>query len=184
MEIRSLIIDGAYEITLKPIVDKRGYFMRTYDKGIFAENGLQTEWLQENQSANHQKGILRGLHFQAPPFAETKLVRSILGRVLDVFVDIRKSSPSYGVYCAVELDAEKQNMVYIPKGCAHAYLTLTDETIVAYKVDSVYAPDSEGGLIWNDPTLKINWSMETADLIISDKDLKWPSWDSFETPFE
>jgi dTDP-4-dehydrorhamnose 3,5-epimerase len=123
------------------------------------------------------------LHFQAPPHAETKVVRAVLGRVLDVFVDIRKSSPSYGVYCAVELDAERQNVVYIPKGCAHAYLTLTDETIVAYKVDSMYAPYSEGGLFWNDPKLNIDWGMD-GDFIISEKDQKWPTWDIFESPFK
>jgi dTDP-4-dehydrorhamnose 3,5-epimerase len=183
MEFRSLGIPGAYEIQLRPIGDARGHFMRTYDKGLVAQQGLQTDWVQENQSGNHQKGVLRGLHFQKPPHAETKLVRALVGTILDVFVDIRRSSPAYGKYEMVELSAEKANAVYIPRGCAHAYLTLTDETLVAYKVDSVYAPHAEGGILWNDPTLAIPWPLRGQPLL-SEKDAKWPTWAAFRTPFD
>jgi len=182
MEIKPLEIEGAFEILPSPIRDARGYFMRTYDRELFAEHGLQTEWLQENQSGNHRAGILRGFHFQAPPHAETKLVRAVVGRVLDVFVDIRRSSPTYGRYAMVELSGEAQNMVYIPRGCAHAYLTLSGESIVSYKVDAVYAPDAEGGLLWNDPTLNIPWPVETMPLV-SEKDARWPKWADFISPF-
>ena len=175
-------VAGAYEITLRPIDDPRGYFMRTYDRDIFAEHGLQTEWLQENQSANRGAGILRGLHFQAPPHAETKLVRALAGRVQDVFVDIRRSSPTYGGVAVVELSAERHNAVYIPQGCAHAYLTLSAETVVAYKVESVYAPGAESGLIWNDPALAIPWELD-GEPTLSDKDRRWPVLADLDSPF-
>lgn len=176
-------VDGAYEITLKPIDDPRGYFMRTYDRDIFAENGLQTEWRQENQSANRGAGILRGLHFQAPPHAETKLVRALSGSVQDVFVDIRRSSPTFGGVGIVELSADRHNAVYIPRGCAHAYLTLSDETVVAYKVDHPYAPQAEGGLIWNDPALVIPWALD-GEPTLSDKDRRWPVLADLVSPFD
>lgn len=176
-------VDGAFEITLRPIDDPRGYFMRTYDRDIFREHGLRTDWLQENQSANHERGILRGLHFQAPPHAETKLVRALAGAVQDVFVDLRKSSPTYGGVAVVELSAARHNAVYIPRGCAHAYLTLTEESVVAYKVDSVYAPQAEGGLIWNDPDLAVPWALN-GEPTLSDKDRRWPAFADFDPPFE
>jgi len=183
MEFRSIeSVNGAWKIIPRKFEDPRGYFMRSYDKPLFAKHDLQTEWPQENQSENYRKGILRGLHFQAPPNTETKLVRAVVGRVQDVFVDIRKGSPTFGQYGSVVLDSEIQNMVYIPKGCAHAYLTLTEHSIVAYKVDAAYAPQSEGGLIWNDPKLAIPWQLEGKPLL-SEKDTKWPSWSEFETPF-
>jgi len=176
-------VAGAFEIILRPIEDPRGYFMRTYDRGIFADHGLQTEWPQENQSANRGAGILRGLHFQAPPHAETKLVRALAGAVQDVFVDIRRGSPTYGGVGIVELSADRHNAVYIPRGCAHAYLTLTDECVVAYKVDNVYAPEAEGGLIWNDPDLAIPWALEGAP-VLSEKDGRWPRLKDLDSPFD
>lgn len=181
MQITPLKIPGTYEITLKPLGDVRGYFMRTYDNHIFAEHGLVTQWMQENQSYSSRQGIVRGLHFQRPPHAETKLVRALSGTVLDVFVDLRQGSPFFGQWDTVELHAEKHNMVYIPKGFAHGFCTLTDEVIVAYKVDAFYAPDHEGGLRWNDPTLKIPWPCETP--LVSTKDQAWPELVDFVSPF-
>ena len=182
MKIEALEIVGAHEIILRPLGDPRGYFMRTYDHAIFEEHGLPTQWVQENQSANAKKGILRGFHFQAPPHAETKLVRALVGRVLDVFVDIRRSSPTYGRVGMVELDAAKHNAVLVPRGCAHAYLTLTEDTVVAYKVDAYYAPQSEGGLAWNDPDLGIDWPLD-GEPQLSEKDTKWPRLKDLDSPF-
>lgn len=174
MNIRPLQIHGAFEITLAPKGDTRGYFMRTYDRKIFEENKLVTGWVQENQSYSKEKFTLRGMHFQKPPHAETKLVRAVQGMVFDAFVDLRRSSPTYGKWGAVTLDAAKHNMVYIPKGCAHGYLTLSEDSVVTYKVDSAYAPEAEGGVMWNDPDVGIDWPLlPDVTLIQSDKDKLW-----------
>lgn len=179
--IKSLRIPGAYEITLMPTGDTRGYFMRTYDVNLFSEHGLVTEWVQENQSYSSRKGIVRGLHFQYPPFAETKLIRVLSGAILDVFVDLRRGSPSYGEWDMIELQAEKHHMVYIPKGCAHGFCTLTNETVVAYKVDATYTPDHEGGLYWNDPILNIPWPYDNP--LVSEKDQTLVEFAQFVSPF-
>jgi len=181
MEFRPLSLPGCYEIRLEPRHDERGYFMRAYDRDIFRAHGLTTDWLQENQSMSHQRGTLRGLHFQGPPHTETKLVRALLGRVLDVFVDLRRDSPAFGHWESVELSAAQFNMVYIPRGFAHGFCTLTDDAIVAYHVDACYAPHSEGGLRWNDETLAIRWPVESP--IVSAKDRAFPSFRQLESPF-
>lgn len=183
MQIKPLNIEGAYEITPRQFNDERGYFVTYYERKLFEEHGLQTAWLRENQAGNNLKGILRGFHFQVPPYAETKLVRVSSGKVLDVFIDIRKSSATYGQFEMIELSEERKNLVYIPKGCAHAYLTMTDRSIVCYKVDNVYAPQAERGIAWNDPTLNIPWNLE-APPILSAKDQKWQAWVDFESPFD
>jgi len=182
MNIRPLKLAGSYEIQLKPLRDERGYFMRAYDEVIFREHGLSTAWAQENQSSSLRRGVVRGLHFQKPPHAETKLIRAVVGAVLDVFVDLRKSSPTYGQWDSVELNANNMNYVYVPRGCAHGYCTLTEESTVLYKVDSRYAPEAEGGILWNDPDLAITWPVESP--LISAKDAKWPLFRDFITPFD
>ena len=169
-------------INLKPYRDSRGYFVETYDLEIFRERGLQTDWKQENQSYNTESGIIRGLHFQKPPFAQTKLVRVITGKILDVFVDVRTNSSTFGQWDAVELSSENFNMVYIPKGCAHGFCTISEETTVIYKVDSAYAPDSEGGIRWDDKTLNIPWPLKKVPLI-SAKDAALPYWNDLNSPF-
>lgn len=181
MEFKALKLHGSYEIRLDPHRDDRGYFMRTYDRDIFREHGLATDWLQENQSMSLQRGTLRGLHFQRPPHAETKLVRALAGAVLDVFVDLRADSPTFGQWDAVELVDEQFNLVYIPKGFAHGFCSLTDNTIVAYHVDACYAPAAEGGIRWDDPTLKILWPLVVP--LVSKKDLALPTIHEFTTPF-
>lgn len=181
MQIKPLKLQGTYEIILAPRQDDRGYFMRTYDREIFAQHGLNTEWLQENQSMSQHKGVIRGLHFQKPPHTETKLVRAMLGRVWDVFVDLRKNSATYGQWDAVELSAETQNCVYIPKGFAHGFCTLTDMAAVFYKVDAMYCPEAEGGIVWNDESLAIPWAVENPQL--SPKDSKLGSLADFISPF-
>ncbi|ELR98321.1 dTDP-4-dehydrorhamnose 3,5-epimerase [Gloeocapsa sp. PCC 73106] len=181
MKINSLKLSGTYEISLEPRQDSRGYFMRTYDDNIFNQYQLVTNWVQENQSLSLKQGIIRGLHFQRPPHAETKLIRVLRGAILDVFVDLRRTSSTYGQWDSLELSEDNHKLVYIPKGFAHGFCTLSDQTLVSYKVDSCYQPDSEGGLLWNDPGLNIVWSVKIPQL--SEKDLQWHSFKEFETPF-
>ncbi len=140
MKIIATPIEGLFVIQLEPRGDHRGYFMRTYDRQIAADHGLQTEWLQENQSLSGTPGTVRGLHFQRPPFAETKLVRALSGALLDVVVDVRRGSATYGQHFAVELTATNHKCLYIPKGFAHGFCTLQPNSILAYKVDQVIRP--------------------------------------------
>lgn len=185
MHITPRRISGTYEITLEPRIDHRGYFLRFYEKAIFEQHDMQTDWAQENQSLSVRKNTVRGLHFQKPPHTETKLVRVIRGAILDVFVDLRSGSPTYGQWESIELTEDNYKMIYIPKGFAHGFCTLAENTIVTYKVDSYYAPQAEGGLRWNDPTLAIEWPVREVDeeVYLSEKDQRQPFFDTFETPF-
>jgi dTDP-4-dehydrorhamnose 3,5-epimerase len=155
--------------------------LRTWDWEIFREFGLHQDWVQENQSYNRRHGIIRGMHFQKPPHAETKLVRVVVGAVLDVFVDLRRDSATFGHWDAVELSAENHRILYIPKGFAHGYCTLTPESLVLYKVDEVYSPAAEGGIRWDDPALSIPWPVQSP--LLSDKDRSWPELANFDSPF-
>lgn len=168
MDFRPLSCEGSYEIRPEVREDARGYFMRTYDRELFAAQGLVTAWVQENQSLSARRGTIRGLHFQVPPFAETKLVRVVSGAVLDVFVDLRKGSATYGRHEAIELSALNRSMAYIPRGFAHGFCTLTEDVVVQYKVDSPYAPAHEGGIRWDDETLRIPWP--AAEPFLSPRD--------------
>ena len=181
MKITSLKIEGTYLIELNPIIDKRGYFVRTYEKTLFESNHLSTNWLQENQSLSKQIHTIRGLHFQKPPHSEAKLIRVIQGKILDVFIDLRKNSTTYGRWDSIELSENNNLCVYIPKGFAHGFCTLTELTTVCYKVDSTYHPKSEGILSWNDPSLKIDWP--TCSPFISEKDNNGADFKSFVSPF-
>ncbi len=181
MEIKPLKLHGCYELTLLPRHDSRGYFMRAFDRDTFRLHGLTTDWLQENQSMSLQRGTLRGLHFQRPPHAETKLVRALVGAVLDVFVDLRVDSPTFGQWESLELSAEAFNMVYVPKGFAHGICSLSDDAVIHYHVNACYAPQAEGGIRWDDETLNIQWPV--AAPIVSDKDRALPSFAEFESPF-
>lgn len=178
MEIKPLKIQGSYEINLRRIEDTRGYFMRSYDRNAFAELGLQTEWVQENESLSTRLQTIRGLHFQKPPYAETKLVRVIQGAILDVFVDLRRDSKTFGQWVSVELSAKNNKAVYIPRGFAHGFCTLTEMVIVQYKVDNVYAPEYEGGIRWNDPNLNIDW--KTKNPFVSQRDAQLPFFADIE----
>lgn len=142
--------------------------MRAYDAGAFEQAGLNRPWLQENHSRSEQQGIIRGLHFQFPPFAETKLVRCIRGAVLDVFVDLRRNSPTFGQWDRIELSESNKKMIFIPRGFAHGFCTLTPESEVLYKVDNVYNREHECGLLWSDPDLGIDWPVKTP--LLSEKD--------------
>lgn len=180
MQIKPLKLSGTYQITLEPRRDERGYFMRAYDEAIFRQYGLTTAWLQENQSFS-KKGVIRGLHFQKPPHAETKLVRVVSGKILDVFVDLRKNSSTYGQWDSIELSEDNYKVVYIPKGFAHGFCALTETALVLYKVDEVYHRESEGSLRWNDETLAIKWSIDNP--LTSPKDAKGESFPHFVSPF-
>lgn len=175
MNIRPLHLPGVYEITLEPKRDNRGFFMRTFDENIFHRHGLSRKWLQENHSYSEKKGTVRGLHFQLPPFSETKLIRVIKGAIFDVFVDVRPASPTFGKWGYVELSEDNFKMVLIPRGFAHGFCTLTDHSEVLYKVDNVYSPLHEGGIRWNDPSLNIPWPVSHP--IISEKDNKLPPFE-------
>ena len=170
MKISPLKILGTYEITLSPIGDNRGFFMRTFDLNEFNNYGLNKMWVQENHSRSSQPGIIRGLHFQFPPYAETKLVRCISGKILDVFVDLRKDSGTFGQWESIELSEDNKKMVFIPRGFAHGYCTLSEVSEVLYKVDNFYAPEHEGGLLWNDSDVGIDWPVD--DPVLSEKDKK------------
>lgn len=181
MEIKPLKLKGTFEVKFNRIGDSRGYFVKIYDKDLFAQHGLQTDWVQENQSFSTRLETIRGLHFQKPPFAQTKLVRVMLGKIHDVFVDLRKDSPTFGQWDSIELSEENCNAVYIPQGFAHGFCTLTQDVIVQYKVDNIYAPDFEGGIRWDDPNLNIDWN--TAEPFLSPRDTKMPFFADFVSPF-
>jgi dTDP-4-dehydrorhamnose 3,5-epimerase len=151
--------------------DSRGYFFESYNKDIFFKHGITTEFVQDNQSLS-QKGVLRGLHFQNPPYGQVKLVRVITGSVLDIAVDIRRNSPTYGQHYSEVLTAAQKNMLYIPEGFAHGFLVLEDNTIFSYKCSNVYNKQSEDSIVWNDPNLNINWGISTPALSEKDKTAK------------
>jgi dTDP-4-dehydrorhamnose 3,5-epimerase len=171
-------LKGAFEIQPKPKEDKRGFFMRAYDEDIFESHGLHRHWVQENHSLSVKKETLRGFHFQFPPAAETKLVRVISGEVFDVFVDLRKGSPTFGQWDSIVLSAENKKMLYIPRGFGHGMCTLQDNSTMLYKVDSYYAPDKEGTIKWDDPQLAVKWPLREKP-IISEKDAKAKSFKEF-----
>lgn len=161
--------------------DPRGYFFEPFNARLFAENGLPTDFVQDNQSLS-AKGIVRGLHFQQPPHAQGKLIRVARGKVLDVVVDIRKGSPTYGKHYKIELSEENLLALYVPAGFAHGFLTLEDNTLFTYKCTDYYAPETEAGLLWNDPELNIDWGME--DVLLSDKDRDHSHFAEFDSPFK
>ena len=163
---------GAFVVELETRGDERGFFARTFCAQEFATHGLKPAVAQSNLSFNHRKGTLRGLHFQAPPVAETKLVRCTSGAILDVIVDIRPGSPTFRQHVAVELTAENRRALYVPEMFAHGYMTLTDGAEVVYSVGEFYTPGAEGGYRWDDPALGIDWPLEVA--VISEKDAAWP----------
>lgn len=150
--------------------DKRGYFFESFNQKQLIENGILNKWVQDNESKS-KYGVLRGLHFQNPPYEQAKLVRVILGKVLDVAVDLRPNSSTFKQYIQVELSDENKRQLYIPRGFAHGFVVLSPEVIFAYKCDNYYHPESEGGISFKDPELNINWQIPFKQLIISEKDL-------------
>ncbi|MBD9297106.1 MAG: dTDP-4-dehydrorhamnose 3,5-epimerase [Megamonas funiformis] len=172
MKVEKTIIEGVYIVTPKTFGDNRGWFMESYSANRYKEYGIMADFVQDDHSFNAQKGTLRGLHFQLNPKAQAKLVRVIRGAMIDVVVDIRKGSPTYKKWISVELSAENKKQIYMPRGMAHGYVTLTDNVEVNYKVDNFYAPETESGIMYNDPELNINWGIDNP--ILSEKDKKMP----------
>ncbi len=180
MDIKTTPIEGLLIIEPQVFTDPRGYFYESYNKEKFVAAGINIEFVQDNQSLS-QKGIVRGLHFQTPPFDQGKLVRVIQGAVLDVAVDIRKNSPTYGQNFSIELSAQNRTMFYIPPGFAHGFETLEDNTIFLYKCTDVYNKQCEGGLLWNDTDLGIKW--QSSNPLISEKDKILPLLKDLVSPF-
>ena len=163
--------------------DDRGWFAETYNRRTYAAAGVDVEFCQDNHSMSRTPGVLRGLHFQAPPQAQAKLVRCVRGRIWDVAVDIRRGSPTYGQSVWAELSAENGLQIYVPIGFAHGFMTLEPDTEVEYKTSAFYAPDCEGGLIWDDPDLGLPWPAPASGPILSEKDTVLPRLKDFATPF-
>ena len=164
-------IQGVYVLEPRVFQDARGYFMETWNQADFDKHIGKVTFIQDNESKSSY-GVLRGLHYQKGEFSQAKLVRVIKGRVLDVAVDIRKSSPTYGKYVLAELSEENKRQLFIPRGFAHGFLVLSDEAVFTYKVDNVYAPQAEAGIKWNDEDIAIEWPIDPKDLILSEKDTR------------
>lgn len=172
-------------VVVEPVVftDERGYFYESYNEALFEKAGIRANFVQDNQSLS-QKGTLRGLHAQAPNYAQGKLVRVIQGEVLDVAVDIRKKSPTYGHHFSIKLSGDNKRLLWIPPGFLHGFVTLADDTIFSYKVSGgLYHKAAEIGVIWNDPMLKIDWALADAEMILSEKDKTLPTFSEFKSPF-
>lgn len=170
-------IEGVFVIETDCYGDNRGWFMETYNEAKFHEMGIDTVFVQDNMSYSAQKGTLRGLHYQRAPYSQAKLVRCTKGKVIDVAVDIRKGSPSYGKWVSCELSAENKKMLYMPKGMAHGFLTITDDVEFQYKCDELYNKESEGGIKYDDPTINVDWGslLNGIEPILSEKDKIAPS---------
>lgn len=182
MEAIATKIKGVYIIEPRVFTDARGYFFESFSKRDFDAAVGKVDFVQDNESCS-TKGVLRGLHFQKPPFSQAKLVRCVVGRVLDVAVDLRKDSPTFGQYVAVELSEDNHRQFFIPKGFAHGFEVLSDVAIFQYKCDEYYHPEAEGGLDPFDKSLNIAWATPIEDAIISEKDKKHPSLKEFSSPF-
>ena len=175
-------ISDVYIIEPSVFQDTRGYFLESYNQNKFEKFIGNISFVQDNESKS-SKGVLRGLHFQKPPFAQAKLVRCIEGKVLDVAVDIRKESKTYGNHIAVELSGENKKQLFVPRGFAHGFVVLSESATFAYKVDNTYAPDHDAGIRWNDKELNIQWDMEDSKVLVSEKDAELPFLSEFESPF-
>ncbi len=183
MEIAELEIPEVKILTPRKFGDHRGFFSETYNKRVLADLGIETEFVQDNHSFSAERGTIRGLHFQTPPYAQDKLVRVAQGSVLDVAVDIRRGSPSYGRSVSAVISAEAWNQVLVPIGFAHGFCTLEPDTVVIYKVSNYYTPEHDAGLLWNDPDLGIDWPVGEDEAKLSDKDRGQPRLKEFDSPF-
>ena len=182
MEVIKTDIEGVVIIEPRIFKDARGYFFESFSKREFDEKVAKVDFVQDNESCSTY-GVMRGLHFQRPPFAQAKLVRCVKGAVLDVAVDIRKDSPTYGQHVAVELTEDNHRQFFIPRGFAHGFAVLSDVAIFQYKCDNYYHPEADGGISIQDSTLGIDWQMDQAKAILSEKDLNHPRIQDFDSPF-
>lgn len=183
MKFRPLNLTGAFLIETRAFHDDRGAFAETYRQDVLAEAGVVEPFVQENTSRSHRRGTVRGLHFQAPPAAQAKLLRVVSGAIYDVIVDLRTGSATYGQWDAVELSAKEATSLYVPPGFAHGFCTTADETAVTYKLSAYYAPEAEGGLLWSDPDLGIPWPVRADEAILNERDRAWPRLRDFRPPF-
>lgn len=172
--LRQTGLDGVVEIVPALREDHRGQFAATFNQDAFAAHGLPTDWVQENQSLSRQKGVLRGLHYQRPPLAQDKLIRVVRGAILDVAVDIRRGSPSFGKWTSLEVSAAKWNQLLVPKGFAHGFLTLEADTEVVYKVSQFYSPQHDAAIRFDDPEIGVDWQLGDLAPVLSDKDANAP----------
>lgn len=183
MYMSSLTLSDIKVLSPKKHGDRRGLFSEVYNKRAFAQAGYEIEFVQDNHSFSMDKGTVRGLHFQAPPVAQHKLVRVVRGSVFDVAIDLRRRSATYGLHASVVLSADAWNQVLIPIGFAHGLMTLEPNTEVVYKVSDYYAPEHDRGLLWSDPELGIQWPLPVEDAVLSDKDQRHPRLAELESPF-
>ncbi|MFC6860971.1 dTDP-4-dehydrorhamnose 3,5-epimerase [Zunongwangia atlantica] len=179
MKVKRTSIEGCFEIEPKIINDKRGYFYESFNKKVFQqETGINTEFVQDNQSFS-QRGVLRGLHLQEGDFSQAKLVSALQGKVLDVVVDLRKGSKTFGEVYSTLLSEENKKQLFVPRGCAHGFVVLSETALFYYKCDNFYNKEAEAGIIYNDKDLGIDWHLSEEELIISDKDLVLPSFKDY-----
>ncbi|GJE61580.1 dTDP-4-dehydrorhamnose 3,5-epimerase [Methylobacterium trifolii] len=183
MDVIETRIPAVKRVVPKRHGDARGWFSETFRADVLARAGIVQPFLQDNQSFSAPKGTIRGLHFQLAPQAQAKLVRVLSGAILDVAVDLRRDSPTFGQHVAVTLDAEGGEQLYVPHGFAHGFCTLTPDTMVAYKVDAYYSPEHDRALVWNDPEIGIDWPVADAEAILSDKDKRAPRLSDLGTVF-
>ncbi|MFR9651276.1 MAG: dTDP-4-dehydrorhamnose 3,5-epimerase [Rikenellaceae bacterium] len=182
MEVVKTELEGVVILEPRVFGDDRGYFYESYSQREFEEKVCKTTFIQDNQSFSRY-GVLRGLHFQKAPYAQSKLVRVTKGKVIDVAVDIRTGSPTYGKYVAVELSEDNHRQLFIPRGFAHGFVVLSEEVIFQYKCDNFYSKESEGAIMWNDPDLGIDWGISCDEAILSAKDMENSSFKDFVSPF-
>ncbi|MDE5689718.1 dTDP-4-dehydrorhamnose 3,5-epimerase [Duncaniella sp.] len=183
MEVIKTDIEGVVIIEPRIFTDSRGYFFESYSKKEFDEKVRPVDFVQDNESCSSY-GVMRGLHFQAPPFTQSKLVRCVKGRVLDVAVDIRKGSPTYGRHVAVELSEDNHRQFFVPRGFAHGFAVLSDIAVFQYKCDNYYAPQADGGISILDTSLGIDWLIDPDKAILSEKDMRHPMLSDFDSPFD
>ena len=184
MEVIKTDIEGVLILEPKVFGDARGYFFESFNAREFKDKtGVEVNFVQDNESKSHF-GVLRGLHFQLPPYTQSKLVRVVKGRVLDVAVDIRKGSPTYGKYVSCEISEDNKRQFFVPKGFAHGFCVLSDEAVFQYKCDDFYHPEAEGAIAWNDPEIAIQWPISANEVILSSKDMHHSSLNDFVSPFE
>ena len=183
MNVVKTSIDGVVIIEPRIFEDERGYFYESFSQREFEEKACNTVFVQDNQSKSTY-GVIRGLHFQRPPYAQSKLVRCVSGKVLDVVVDIRKNSPTFGKFVAVELSGENHRQLFIPRGFAHGYAVLSDEAVFQYKCDNFYNKESEGAIAWNDPEINIDWLLPADKVVLSAKDRMNKKLSESVTPFD
>jgi len=183
MEVIKTNIEGVVIIEPKVFKDARGYFFESFSQREFEEKVRKINFVQDNESMSSY-GVMRGLHFQCPPFTQSKLVRCVKGRVLDVAVDIRKGSPTYGQHVAVELTEDNHRQFFVPRGFAHGFAVLSEIAVFQYKCDNFYAPEADGGISIKDESLGIDWQIPTSNAILSDKDLKHAYLKDFDSPFD